>query len=79
MGSQGGEDSKQGGSWRTRRVRGRLVDWSGISGRWQTGQSHICMQINREEQLGNETDHTTQGSSMGNKASIPLIENTGGG
>ena len=28
-------------------------------GSWWTGQSHICMQINREEQLGSETDLTT--------------------
>ena len=33
---------------------------------WQTMWSHICMQINWEEQLGSKTDHTTQGSSMGN-------------
>ena len=29
---------------------------------WQTGRSHICVQ---EEQLGSETDNTTQGSSTG--------------
>ena len=45
MGSQGGEDTWQGGGW-------------------QTGHSHICMQINQEKLLGSETDHTTQGSSM---------------
>ena len=32
---------------------------------WRSKWSHICMQINKEEQLGNETDHTIQGSSMG--------------
>ena len=32
---------------------------------WQTGQFHICVQINREEQLGSETDPPTQGSSLG--------------
>ena len=32
---------------------------------WQTGRSHICLQINQEEQLGSETDRTTQGSSLG--------------
>ena len=30
---------------------------------WQTGRSHICVQINREEQLGSETDRRAQGSS----------------
>ena len=46
MGSQGGEDLQQGGSWQ--------MEWS-----------HIYVQINPQEQLGSETDHTTQGSSMG--------------
>ena len=32
---------------------------------WQTRQSHICMQINQEEQLGSDTDHATQVSNMG--------------
>ena len=32
---------------------------------WQTGRSHISVWINWEEQLGGETDHTTQGSSTG--------------
>ena len=41
-----GEDSWQGGGWRTQ--------WS-----------HFCTQINREEQRGSETDHTTPGSSEG--------------
>ena len=31
----------QGGSW-----------WTWRGGRWQTGQSHIHLQVNREEQLG---------------------------
>ena len=44
----------QGGSW-----------WTGQGGGWQRGQSHICMQINQEEQLGSETDLATQGSSAG--------------
>ena len=35
----------------------------GSRSRW----SHICMRINWEEQLGRETDHTTQGSIMGGK------------
>ena len=45
------------GSWRTQ--------WGG--GLW-TGWPHICMQINWEEQLGSETDHTTQGSSIGKQS-----------
>ena len=32
---------------------------------WQTGQSHIQVQINWEEQLGSETDCGTLGSSVG--------------
>ena len=32
---------------------------------WRTERSHISMLINREEQLGIETDHTTQSSSAG--------------
>ena len=53
-GSWGREDSQQGSVWRTR-----------PGGCWQSRQSHICVQINWEEQLGSETDHATQGSSMG--------------
>ena len=34
------------------------------SGR-RTGQSHICVQINREELLGSDTYHATQCSSAG--------------
>ena len=30
---------------------------------WQTGRSHIHVQINQEEQLGSWTDRETQGSS----------------
>ena len=37
----------------------------GIGGGWQSEQSHICVWINREEQMGSETDHATQGSSAG--------------
>ena len=51
---QGGEDSPQGGSW-----------WTGQGGGWWSGQPHICMWVNQEEQLWSETDHTTQGSSVG--------------
>ena len=37
----------------------------GIGGGWQSEQSHICVWINREEQLGSETDHATQDSRAG--------------
>ena len=40
--------------------------WQGSG--WQTRQSHTCMQINQEEQLGSERDCTTQGSSMGKES-----------
>ena len=55
MSSQGRENCGKvvagGQGW----ARWQLVEW------W----SHICVQINQEEQLGCNTDHTTQGSSMG--------------
>ena len=41
---------------------GGQSSWGGIL---QTGQSHICVWIKREEQLGSQTDHATQGSSVG--------------
>ena len=44
-------------------MRQQLVDQGGQGSGWQTGLSHICMQINQEEQLGSKTDHTIQGSS----------------
>ena len=40
---------------------GREDLWQG--GGWCSGQSHICVQINPEEQLGSEIDCATQGSS----------------
>ena len=51
-GQLGREDSQQGSGW-----------WTGRGGCLQTGQSHIHVQINWEEQLGSETDPTTQSSS----------------
>ena len=54
MGRQGGEDARQGCSWQ-----------NGRQGSWWTRWSHICMQINQEEQLGSETDHAKQNSSVG--------------
>ena len=53
-GQTGGEESQQGSNWRT-----------GLGGSRQSGQSHICMWINREEPLGTKTDYVTQGSSVG--------------
>ena len=46
-------------------ARQKLEDLEGQGGSWQTGRSHICMPINQEEQLGTQTDHTTQGSNTG--------------
>ena len=40
-----------------------VEDRGGQGGIWRTGQSHICVRISQEEQLGNEIDHATQGSS----------------
>ena len=45
MGSWDGEDSWQGNSWQTGQHSG-----------WLTRQSHICVQINQEKQLGIKTD-----------------------
>ena len=50
VGSQGGKDSQQ----------DSLEDMQD-----QGGWFHICNRINQEEQLGSETDPTTQGSSAG--------------
>ena len=58
MVSWDGEDSWQGGGWSPtvdKVAAGRL------------GGPTFCMWINQEEQLGSKTDHTTQGSSMGNE------------
>ena len=35
---------------------------------WRTRRSHICVWINQKEQLGSDTYHITQGSSMGNQS-----------
>ena len=42
-----------------------LEDWGGGGHGWLSEWSHICVQINWEEQLGSETDRKTQGSSVG--------------
>ena len=60
-GQLGREDLRQGGSWRT--GAGKVGLATQQDGDWQTGWSHICGQINWEEQLGRETGHATQGSS----------------
>ena len=44
--------------------QGKEDAWQG--GGWQTRLSHI--RINQEGQLGSETDHTTQGSSVGKES-----------
>ena len=50
----GREESQQGGGWQTQQGDGLWTGWS-----------HIRVQINREEQLGSETNCTTQSSSAG--------------
>ena len=66
MGSWSGEDTWQGGvGGGSGLVRWQLVDQCRQGGGWQTRQSHICVQINWEEQLGSKTDHANQDSSMG--------------
>ena len=51
----GGDDPRQGGSWRTRQTRQWLVDQV-------FPHLHVA---NQEEQLGSETDRATQGSRVG--------------
>ena len=46
----------------------RYREYARQDGGWQTGWSHICVRIIWEEQLGSETDHTTQGSNMGKES-----------
>ena len=43
--------------------QGGQDEWQGSG--WRTERSHICIQINQEEQLGSKTDPATQGSSVG--------------
>ena len=54
------QTGRRGRDWQ----RGRKDTWQG--GSWWSGWSHICLQINWEEQLGSETTPTTQGPSTGN-------------
>ena len=55
LGSWSGEDTWQGSGWRTGQARWRLAD-----------RVPDLRVDNQEEQLGSKTDHTTQGSNMGN-------------
>ena len=50
------------------RTKGKAADQGGQGGIWQTGWSHFYVQVNQEEQLGSETDHTTQDSSTGKES-----------
>ena len=54
-GSQGGEDAHS-----------KAVDWAGEVLAGTLDSPHIHMWISQEEQLGTETDHATQGSSVRN-------------
>ena len=47
-------------------VKWRLEDRGQQGSSWWSGRPHIPMLMNGEEQLGSETDHTTQSSSVGN-------------
>ena len=62
----GREEAQQGGGPH-RRVRD-----------WQTRLPYILRKISQEEQLGSESDYTTEGSNVGNKALKPLAEQTCG-
>ena len=67
MGSWSGKYLRQGHSWRTgagEAVAGGL----GHGSSWQSGRSHIRMQINWEKPLRSETDHATQGSILGKQS-----------
>ena len=47
-------------------------------GGWKTRQSHICIRINWEGQLGMETDYATQGSSAGKESLKTFVKTHGG-
>ena len=66
MGSPGREDWQQGGDWGTEAGKAAA---SGPGNGLQTGQSHVRVQINWEEQLGSETGMQPRVSVQGNKAS----------
>ena len=51
--------------WRGHEARLQLEDQGRWGGGWSSRWSHICVWINREEQLGIEADHTTEGSRVG--------------
>ena len=58
MGIWGGEKIQQGNSWRT---------WAGEVAAGGMRDPTFVVQINREEQLGSKTDHTTQDSTTGKR------------
>ena len=79
MGSWSGEDTWQGGvGGGSGLVRWQLVDQCRQGGGWQTRQSHICVQINREEQLGSKTSQPRV-PMQETKASKPLAVKSCGG
>ena len=57
-------------------VRRQLADWARHS--WQSGWSHICVEINQEQQLGSKRDRTTYGSSVGKESLETSAVNTFG-
>ena len=61
-GSQGGDDGLQGGTWHTKHMRQRLVDWGSQAAVDGPG----CTTDKHGEQRENETDTTIQASSTGN-------------
>ena len=55
---------------------GQLADWERQW--WQTTQSYVCGQINREDELGVRQAGQPRGLEWGNKASKPLTIKTCG-
>ena len=59
---------QEGQRWATgmERTRGKaMARGNKQGGGLRSGQSHICMQINQEEQMESKTDRATQGSNVG--------------
>ena len=61
--NQRGRDKQPG--WRGLMTRQQLEDQGRRGDSWHSRQSHNCVQINWEEQLGSQTDSTNQGFSAG--------------
>ena len=78
MGSQGRED-EEGRGRRIKWTRQLLTQQGKQGGCWQTRWSHICIQINWEEQLGGRQNRQPRVQLWGNEASKPLTEKTCGG